>query len=67
MDNYKIAPEGNGFQVSRISPDGRVWIVGRFPNKDNAQSWIDDQIEMINHRDKAPRRFSDHGGNPHPR
>jgi len=56
MDNYRIAPEGNGFQVSRTSPDGRVWLIGRFPSRDNAQLWIEDQLKVANRRETTPRR-----------
>jgi hypothetical protein len=56
MDNYRIAAEGNGFQVSRTSPDGRVWLIGRFPSRDNAQHWIDHQLKMTNRRDTSPGR-----------
>jgi hypothetical protein len=59
MDNYQIAPEGNGFRVCRTSPDGQVCLVGRFPTKDNAQLWIKDQVRMTGRRDAAPRRFAD--------
>jgi hypothetical protein len=59
MDNYQIDPEGNGFRVSKTSPDGRICFIGRFPTKTNAQLWIEDQIRMTDHRDMAPRRFAD--------
>jgi hypothetical protein len=56
MDNYRIAPEGNRFQVSRTTPDGPVWLIGRFRSRDNAQLWIEDQLKMANRRDLISRR-----------
>ena len=61
MDNYQIDPEGNGFRVSKTSPDGRICFVGRFPTKDNARLWIEDQVKMTDRRETAPRRFANHG------
>jgi hypothetical protein len=58
MDSYKIEAEGNGFRVCKTFPDGRVWLVGRFPNKGNAQLWIDEQVNMTNRR--KDRRFASH-------
>jgi hypothetical protein len=63
-NNYQIEAEGNGFRVCKTFPDGREWLVGRFPSKDNAQLWIEDQIKMSNGRNKAPRRFAYHGERP---
>ena len=61
MDSYSIEPEGNGFQVTKISPDGRVWLIGIFLTKASAQLWVDDQKQMIKGRELWPRRFANHG------
>jgi|HubBroStandDraft_5_1064220.scaffolds.fasta_scaffold1480945_1 hypothetical protein len=66
MDDYRVTPEGTGFQVIKTSPDGRVWLVGRFPTKANAQLWIEDQMNMTNRRNKTGR-FANQNSSQDPR
>jgi hypothetical protein len=46
MIDYRITPEGSGYQVHEALPDGRVRITGRFQSEASARSWIDDQVKL---------------------
>lgn len=45
MDEYHIEPDGDGYEVTRILPDGKTAFIGRFPSEDNAQHWIESRRE----------------------
>jgi hypothetical protein len=47
MDNYRIAPTGNGFQVVEELPDGRKSFVDGFPTEDDARGWLDSFLILL--------------------
>jgi len=47
MDTYCIETEGEGFQVIAVGPDGRHGsIVASFATRQEAQAWIDNQVQI---------------------
>jgi hypothetical protein len=47
MDNYHIAPTGNGFQVVETRPDGRNSTVDGFPTEAAARGWLDSFMILV--------------------
>ena len=47
MEEYRIEQDGDGFEVSRIQPDGKASFVGRFSSADEARAWIEDRVRRL--------------------
>jgi hypothetical protein len=41
MDPFRIEPDGDGYEVTKARPDGKVCFVGRFPTEERAKLWIE--------------------------
>jgi hypothetical protein len=47
MENFQIAPAGNGFQVIEALPDGRQYRMDGFPSEDDARGWLDTLLILL--------------------
>ena len=47
MNNYRIVPTGNGFQVIEELPDRRTSTVDGFLAEDDARRWLDDFLILL--------------------
>jgi hypothetical protein len=41
LDEFSIEPDGDGFEVTGMMPDGKSCFVGRFTSEDHAKLWIE--------------------------
>jgi hypothetical protein len=56
MDEFRIEPDGDGYEVTRILPDGKTCFVGRFLREDDAQHWIESRVRLT--REGSPQSAS---------
>jgi hypothetical protein len=47
IENYIIAPTGNGFRVVETLPDGRNSSVDGFSTESDARQWLDSFVILI--------------------
>jgi hypothetical protein len=47
MENYRIVPAENGFQVVELLPDGRDSAVDGFSTEADARGWLDSFMVLI--------------------
>jgi hypothetical protein len=56
MDNYRVAPTGNGFQVVEELPDGRKSFMDGFPTEDDARGWLNSFLILLGLIDRMSGR-----------
>jgi hypothetical protein len=50
MDDYRIKPDGDGFEVNRVLPDGKTCFVGWFLREYDARHWIENRVRSSQQR-----------------
>ena len=60
MENYYIAPAGNGFQIVETVPDGRNRTVDGFSTEADARGWLDSFMVLLGLIECMPVKASRH-------
>jgi hypothetical protein len=51
MEEFRIEPDGDGFEVTRILRDGKACFVGWFSREYDAQYWIESRVRLAQRRE----------------
>jgi hypothetical protein len=58
MEEFRIKPDGDGFEVTRILPDGKTCFVGWFSREYDAQYLIESRVRLAQRREISSRSSS---------
>jgi hypothetical protein len=58
MDEFRIEPDGDGYEVIRTLPDGKTCFVGWFSREYDAQYWIESRERLARGRESGRQSAS---------